>query len=32
VVHVETRGFKPDGTLVCTFRRKVMVPKRPPAP
>jgi acyl dehydratase len=28
VVQVETRGIKQDGTLVCTFRRKVMVPKR----
>ena len=28
VVHVETRGYKQDGTVVCTFRRKVMVPKR----
>ena len=24
----ETRGYKQDGTVVCTFRRKVMVPKR----
>jgi acyl dehydratase len=28
VVHVETKGYKQDGTLVCIFRRKVMVPKR----
>ena len=28
VVHVETRGYKQDGTVVCMFRRKVMVPKR----
>jgi acyl dehydratase len=28
VVHVETRGYNQDGTVVCTFRRKVMVPKR----
>jgi len=27
VVHVETKGYKQDGTLVCIFRRKVMVPK-----
>ena len=26
--YVETRGYKQDGTVVCTFRRKVMVPKR----
>ncbi|MGD3109788.1 MaoC family dehydratase [Streptomyces sp. YGL11-2] len=26
VVHVETRGYRQDGTLVCVFRRKVMVP------
>ena len=26
VVEVETRGYKQDGTLVCVFRRKVMVP------
>ncbi|ONK10326.1 MaoC family dehydratase [Streptomyces sp. MP131-18] len=26
VVTVETRGHKQDGTLVCTFRRKVLVP------
>ena len=29
VVSVETRGVNQDGTLVCVFRRKVMVPKRP---
>ena len=28
VVAVETRGHNQDGTLVCVFRRKVMVPKR----
>jgi acyl dehydratase len=28
VVYVETRGYKQDGTVVCVFRRKVMVPKR----
>ena len=28
VVYVETKGYKQDGTIVCTFRRKVMVPKR----
>ena len=28
VVTVETRGYKQDGTLVCVFRRRVMVPKR----
>jgi acyl dehydratase len=28
VVEVETRGYKQDGTVVCVFRRKVMVPKR----
>ena len=27
VVHVETRGYNQDGTMVCIFRRKVMVPK-----
>ena len=26
IVQVETKGYKQDGTLVCTFRRKVMVP------
>ncbi|KRV51246.1 dehydratase [Wenjunlia vitaminophila] len=26
VVQVETRGYKQDGTVVCVFRRKVMVP------
>jgi len=26
IVHVETRGYNQDGTLVCVFRRKVMVP------
>jgi acyl dehydratase len=28
IVHVETKGYKQDGTLVCIFRRKVMVPKQ----
>jgi acyl dehydratase len=28
VVHVETRGYTQEGTVVCTFRRKVMVPMR----
>ena len=28
VVHVETKGYNQDGTLVCVFRRKVMVPKQ----
>src|SRR5205814_3604153 len=28
VVTVETRGYKQDGTLVCVFRRRVMVPTR----
>jgi acyl dehydratase len=36
VVTVETRGYKQDATLVCVFRRKVMVPKKefagPPHP
>ena len=27
VVQVETKGYKQDGTLVCIFKRKVMVPK-----
>ena len=27
VVHVETRGYTQDGTVVCIFRRKVMVPR-----
>ncbi|MFB9717693.1 MaoC family dehydratase [Planobispora longispora] len=26
IVLVETRGYKQDGTLVCVFRRRVMVP------
>lgn len=25
---METRGYKQDGTMVCVFRRRVMVPKR----
>ena len=29
IVQVETRGYNQDGTLVCVFRRKVMVPTRP---
>jgi acyl dehydratase len=36
VVTVETRGYKQDATMVCVFRRKVMVPKKefagPPHP
>jgi acyl dehydratase len=28
IVAVETRGYNQDGTVVCVFRRKVMVPKR----
>jgi acyl dehydratase len=28
VVYVETKGYNQDGTLVCIFRRKVMVPKQ----
>jgi acyl dehydratase len=28
VVSVETRGYKQDGTLVCVFKRRVMVPKK----
>ncbi len=28
VVTVETRGYKQDGTLVCVFRRRVMVPTK----
>jgi acyl dehydratase len=28
VVTVQTQGFKQDGTLVCVFRRRVMVPKQ----
>ncbi len=28
IVSVETIGFNQDGTVVCTFRRKVLVPKR----
>ncbi len=28
IVYVETRGYKQDGTLVCVFRRRVMVPRR----
>ena len=29
VVQVETIGYNQDGTVVCIYRRKVMVPKRP---
>ena len=28
VVYVETMGYKQDGTVVCIFRRKVMVPRQ----
>jgi acyl dehydratase len=28
VVTVETKGYNQDGTLVCVFRRRVMVPKQ----
>ena len=28
VVYVETRGYNQDGVVVCTFRRKVLVPTR----
>jgi acyl dehydratase len=28
VVTVQTRGYKQDGTLICVFRRRVMVPKK----
>src|SRR6266571_2459565 len=28
VVYVETKGINQSGTLVCVFRRKVMVPKQ----
>jgi acyl dehydratase len=28
IVYVETRGYNQDGLAVCTFRRRVMVPKR----
>jgi len=28
VVTVETRGYKQDGTMVCVFKRRVMVPKK----
>jgi len=28
VVTVETKGYKQDGTVVCIFRRRVMVPKK----
>jgi len=29
VVAVETRGYNQHGTIVCIFRRKVLVPRRP---
>jgi acyl dehydratase len=29
VITVETRGYKQDGTMVCVFKRRVMVPKQP---
>ena len=29
VIHVETTGYNQDGTVVCVFRRRVLVPKRP---
>lgn len=36
VVTVETRGYKQDATMVCVFRRRVLVPKKefagPPLP
>ncbi len=28
MVHVESRGYNQDGTVVCVFRRKVLVPTR----
>ena len=28
VVYVETQGYNQNGTIVCIFRRKVMVPKK----
>ena len=28
IVKVETRGYKQDGTVVCVFRRSVLVPKQ----
>jgi acyl dehydratase len=28
VVTVQTKGYKQDGTLICVFKRKVMVPKK----
>ena len=28
VVHVETIGYNQDGTVVCIFRRKVLVPRQ----
>ena len=31
VITVETRGYKQDGTMVCIFKRRVMVPKTPAA-
>jgi acyl dehydratase len=32
IVTVRTIGYKQDGTVVCEFRRKVLVPKREHAP
>lgn len=32
IVYVETRGFNQRGETVLTFRRKVLLPKRHPAP
>ena len=31
IVQVETIGYNQDGVVVCIYRRKVMVPKRPVA-
>ena len=28
IVEVETRGYNQDGTMVCIFRRRVMVPRQ----
>jgi acyl dehydratase len=30
VVHVETRAYNQDGKRVCTFRRRVLIPRRTP--
>jgi itaconyl-CoA hydratase len=32
IVEIETKGFKPDGTVVLTYRRTVLVYKRGQAP